>query len=52
MDPSDFELIQMDTDSCYMGIAAKTLDSWVKPELRSEYEREKCKWQAWDKRSS
>ena len=39
LEPSDFKLIQMGKDICYMGIAAKTLDSLVKPELKSEYER-------------
>ena len=48
-DRRDFELIQMDTDSNYMGISAEKLEDIVKPELQTEFEAKKQKWLAWDK---
>ena len=36
-DRKNFELIQMDTDSLYMSLSAKSLDDIVKKELREEY---------------
>ncbi|XP_078347123.1 uncharacterized protein LOC144632369 [Oculina patagonica] len=45
----DFELIQMDTDSCYMAISASKLEDIVKPELTQEFEAQKKQWLAWDK---
>ncbi|KAL9953248.1 hypothetical protein ACROYT_G040634 [Oculina patagonica] len=45
----DFELIQMDTDSCYMAISASKLEDIVKPELKQEFEAQKKQWLAWDK---
>ena len=49
VDRRSFELLQMDTDSLYMGIAGKNLDDVVRPELREEFEGCKKKWLAWDK---
>lgn len=43
-DRRDFELIQMDTDSSYMGISAERLEDIVRPELRAEFEAKKNKW--------
>ncbi|KAL9982461.1 hypothetical protein ACROYT_G004507 [Oculina patagonica] len=48
-DRKDFELIQMDTDSCYMAISASKLEDIVKPELKQEFEAQKKQWLAWDK---
>ena len=36
-DRRDFELLQMDTDLCYMVWSAKNINDLVKPELREEY---------------
>ena len=44
VDRRSFELLQMDTDSLYMGIAGKNLDDVVRPELREEFEGCKKKW--------
>ena len=52
MDSSDFELIQMDTDSNYMAISGEKLEDVVRPERREEFEAEKKKWLAWDKWSN
>ncbi|KAL9955049.1 hypothetical protein ACROYT_G042653 [Oculina patagonica] len=49
VDRKDFELIQMDTDSCYMAISASKLEDIVKPELKEEFEAQKKQWLAWDK---
>ncbi|KAL9959950.1 hypothetical protein ACROYT_G033329 [Oculina patagonica] len=49
VDRKDFELIQMDTDSCYMAISASKLVDIVKPELTQEFEAQKKQWLAWDK---
>jgi len=48
----DFELIQMDTDSLYMGISGERLEDLVRPELKAEFEAEKKEWLSWDKWSS
>ena len=49
VDRSDFELIQMDTDTNYMAISGETLEDVVKPEMRAELEAHKKEWLAWDK---
>ena len=43
-DKSDFQYVEMDTDSAYLAIAADSLDSMVKPELREQYEEERQLW--------
>ena len=43
VDRSDFELIQMDTDSNYMAISGDSLEEVIKPELRAQFEAEKKK---------
>lgn len=48
VDRSDFELIQMDTDSLYFALSTHTLEQAVKPELREEFERNRNEWLAWD----
>ena len=34
----DFETLEMDTDSNYLGISAKNVEDLIKPELREEFE--------------
>ncbi|KAK3737881.1 hypothetical protein QZH41_003157 [Actinostola sp. cb2023] len=48
----DYELLQMDTDSLYLGLSATTLDKVVRPELRAEFEEEKKHWLAWNRWSN
>ena len=52
VDRSDFELIQMDTDSLYFALSTDTLEEAIKPELREEFEAKKHNWLPWDKFSS
>ena len=52
LDRRDFELIQTDTDSLYMGISSGWLGDLVRPELKEEFEAEKNQWLSWDKWSS
>ena len=52
IDRKDFDLIQMDTDSLYMGISGERLEDLVRPELKAEFEAEKKEWLSWDKWSS
>ena len=52
LDRRDFELIQMDTDSLYVGIYSGWLEDLVRPELKEEMEAEKNHWLSWDKWSS
>ena len=49
VDRQSFELIQMETDSLYMGIAGESLEDVVRPELREEFDACKKQWLAWDK---
>ncbi len=44
IDRSDFEYVQMDTDSAYMALSARTIDEVVRPEKQSEYDEAKCEW--------
>ena len=37
VDRRDFELIQMDTDSLYIGLSDENFDNIIKPELQKEY---------------
>jgi len=41
---SDFELIQMDTDSNYIALSGLSFDELVKPEMKERYELEKNSW--------
>ena len=43
-DRKDWQLMSMDTDSMYLGLAAEKLLDLVKPEMEEEFEREKHKW--------
>ena len=40
----DFEILEMDTDSNYLGISAENVEDLIKPELREEFERNKRLW--------
>ena len=58
IDPSDFELIEMDTDSLYLGLTAEILEDLIRPEMRLIYEKEKYdwfprdgEWEAYDRRT-
>ena len=44
LDRSDFELLEMDTDSLYMAIAGDSVEELVKPERREEFEGVKDQW--------
>ena len=43
VDRSDFQYIEMDTDSAYMALT-NDFDKLIRPELRSEYERDRHNW--------
>ena len=34
----DFEMVEMDTDSNYLGISAENVEDLIKPKLREEFE--------------
>ena len=40
----DFEMVEMDTDSNYLGITAENVEDLIDPKLREEFEREKHDW--------
>ena len=40
MHRSDFEYVQMDTDSAYFALSGTSVESLVKPELRQRFEKE------------
>ncbi|KAL5260053.1 hypothetical protein ACHWQZ_G010240 [Mnemiopsis leidyi] len=40
----DYNMLEMDTDSLYMALSGTSLEEIVKPELRSEWERQKTIW--------
>ena len=40
----DFEVLEMDTDSNYLGIIADNVEDLIKSELREEFERNKHNW--------
>jgi len=44
LDRSDFELLEMDTDSLYMTLAGESVEELVKAELREEFETVKSSW--------
>ena len=44
VDRSDFNMMYMDTDSCYMAITADKLEHIIKPEMKEAYEKEKHLW--------
>ena len=44
LDRSDFQMCEMDTDNAYIAIAGESVESLVKPELKAEFEADKCNW--------
>ena len=44
LDCSDFQMCEMDTDSAYTAISGESVESLVKPELRAEFDQDKCDW--------
>jgi hypothetical protein len=44
IDSSDFQLVEMDTDSMYMGLSAESFEVLIKSEMRAEWEEEKLDW--------
>ncbi len=41
IDRSDYERAQMDTDSTYFAFSEDNVEKFIKPEIMSEYEKEK-----------
>ena len=37
-------MCEMDTDSAYTAISGESVESLVKPELRAEFDQDKCDW--------
>ncbi len=47
IDRSDFELLEMDTDSNYFAFSEDSIEKLIKPHMREEYEKDKYNfWQA------
>ena len=44
IDHSDYEMVEMDTDSCYMGLTTPDLESAVKPDMRARFYQEFDQW--------
>ena len=44
VDRSNFQLLEMDTDSLYMALSTDCLDDAVKPELRDQFFKEYTSW--------
>ena len=44
LDRSDYEYCEMDTDSTYIAISGENIEELVKPDLREEFENDKCNW--------
>ena len=44
LDRSDLQIREMDTDSAYIDISGESVESLVKPELKAEFEADKCNW--------
>jgi hypothetical protein len=41
IDRSDFELLEMDTDSNYFAFSEDNIEKLIRPEMREEYEKDK-----------
>ena len=50
-DRSDFEYLEMDTDSAYMAISGETLEDIIRPDMWAQYEKVKNEWFVHDKYS-
>ena len=44
LERADFQMCEMDTDSAYVAISGDSVESLVKPELKAEFEQDKCNW--------
>ena len=44
IDPRDYLMVEMDTDSCYMALSTPNLESAVKPEMRARFYGEFDSW--------
>ena len=44
LDRADFQMCEMDTDSAYIAISGESVESLVKPEVRAEFDQDKCNW--------
>ncbi|XP_072043754.1 uncharacterized protein [Amphiura filiformis] len=44
VDRSNFQYVEMDTDSAYIALAGESLEELVKPELRERFHKEKHQW--------
>jgi hypothetical protein len=44
VDRSDFQYVEMDTDSAYLALSGSKLDDVIKPDMREEYEQDKYNW--------
>ena len=41
---ADFQMREMDTDSAYIAISGESVESLVEPELRIDFDQDKCNW--------
>ena len=44
IDRSDFQMVEMDTDSAYMALSSEKFEDLIKPEMKEEFERDKYNW--------
>ena len=44
LERSDFQYFEMDTDSTYIAVSGDSVESLIKPELKSEFESDKANW--------
>lgn len=44
VDRSDFQYVEMDTDSAYLALSANRLEDVIKPHMQEEYEKDKYNW--------
>ncbi len=44
VDRSDFQYVEMDTDSAYLALSGTKLDDVIKPHMKEEYEKDKYNW--------
>jgi hypothetical protein len=44
IDRSDFQYIEMDTDSAYLALSGDKLEDVIKPHMKEEYEKDKYNW--------
>ena len=44
LERSDFQYCEMDTDSAYIAVSGDSVESLIKPELKSEFESDKANW--------